>query len=80
MKKICSLIIVICVFSNASIHAGGIADMMNFVSQEGTMMNDTPGSIVKDQSGGFVSGGSTIIRGPRPKTLQPIRIQTPKFK
>lgn len=58
----------------------GIDGLMEFVQQPGSMHNTTAPKIVKDQQGGYLSGGSVLLRGPRPKELTPITIQTPKLK
>lgn len=58
--------------------ASGIEKLMKY-SQDGTMSNVNSAAIVNDQNGGYMTGGSILMRGPRPKTLQPVVIQTPKF-
>ncbi len=75
------IVLVITMLSSVnSSFAGGIDNLMKFTSQEGTMSNVTKGAIVKDQLGGYMTGGSIMLRGPQPKTLQPLVIQTPKFQ
>lgn len=59
--------------------ASGIDRLMKYASPEGTMSNATKGAIISDQQGGYMTGGSILLRGPRPKTLQPLVVQTPKF-
>ncbi len=59
--------------------AGGIDKLMKYASPDGTMSNVNKGAIIKDQQGGYMTGGSVLLRGPKPKTLQPLTIQTPKF-
>ena len=44
------------------------------------MSNLNKAAIIQDQHGGYMTGGSLIIRGPRPKELQPLTVQTPKFE
>ena len=56
-----------------------ISNLMKHTSQEGAMINVNKAGIVKDQHGGYLTGGSVVLRGPRPKTLLPLTIQTPKF-
>jgi hypothetical protein len=48
--------------------------MDNLIPKDG-MYNKTKAAVIKDQSGGFVTGGSLLIRGPAPKELQPLMIQ-----
>ncbi len=57
----------------------GIDALVKYASPDGSMSNVTKGAIVKDQQGGYMTGGSILLRGPRPKTLQPLVVQTPKF-
>lgn len=76
--KLCLMILIL--LNHYPSQANGIADLIKFASPDGTMINDTAGGIINDQTGGFISGGSLILRGPKPKVLQPIQIQTPKFK
>ena len=59
--------------------AGGVDDLMKFASPKGSMVNVNKAGVVRDQQAGYVTGGSVILRGPRPKTLQPLSIQTPKM-
>jgi hypothetical protein len=61
-----------------STFASGIEKLMKY-SREGTMSNVSKGAIIKDQTGGYMTGGSVLLRGPRPKVLQPLVVQTPKF-
>ena len=62
-----------------SVYASGIEKLMKYASPEGTMSNVNKAAIINDQLGGYMTGGSVIMRGPRPKTLQPLTVQTPKF-
>lgn len=57
----------------------GIDALVKYASPAGSMSNVSKGAIVKDQHGGYMTGGSILLRGPRPKTLQPLVVQTPKF-
>ncbi len=59
--------------------AAGVESLMKYASPDGTMSNVNKAEIVKDQQGGYMTGGSVILRGPRPQTLQPLVVQTPKF-
>jgi hypothetical protein len=54
--------------------------MVDFISQDGAMHNITAPQIIKHQGAGHMTGGSMIVRGPRPKVLQPLHIQAPRFK
>lgn len=64
---------------SATSFASGIDKLMKYASPDGTMSNVNKGAIIKDQQGGYMTGGSILLRGPRPKTLQPLTVQTPKF-
>ena len=79
--KILSLLFIVIWVNSYSLiaRAGGVESLMKYASPEGTMSNVTKGAIVKDQQGGYMTGGSVILRGPRPQTLQPLVIQTPKL-
>lgn len=58
----------------------GIDSLVKYASPEGTMSNHNSPAIIKDQSGGYMTGGSILLRGPRPKELSPMHVQTPKLK
>ena len=60
--------------------SAGLEGLVKFASPEGAMHNVTAPQVVKDQTGGYMTGGSILLRGPRPKELQPISVQTPKLK
>ena len=59
--------------------ASGIDKLMKYAAPSGSMSNVNSAAIIKDQQGGYMTGGSVILRAPRPKTLQPLTTQTPKF-
>jgi conjugative transfer pilus assembly protein TraH len=63
---------------SASIYASGIEKLMQFTAP-GTMGNLNKPAVIKDQQGGYLTGGSLILRGPQPKELQPLTVQTPRF-
>ena len=73
------LILIITIFGSHVTFGSGIEKLMKYASPDGTMSNVNKGAIINDQLGGYMTGGSVILRGPRPKTLQPLTIQTPKF-
>lgn len=58
---------------------GGIESLVKYVADEGAMVNVNKSTIVQDQQGGYMTGGSVLIRGAPPKTLQPLVVQMPKF-
>ena len=62
-----------------SSHAG-IEELQRYYTAAGGMSNYTKGGVYKDQLAGHLSGGSLVFRGPRPKTLQPMTVTTPKFE
>jgi conjugative transfer pilus assembly protein TraH len=67
-------------FLTMSSSIAGLDGLMQYVSPEGSMSNVNTPAIIKDQSGGYMTGGSILLRGPRPKELSPLNIQTPKLK
>lgn len=73
-------LLIMLIFSYVNESFAGMENLMNFAAQDGSLSNHTAPAIIKDQQGGYLSGGSLIIRGPRPKELSPITIQTPKLK
>ncbi len=77
-KKILFLFSLLAFFVESN--ASGIDKLMKYASPDGAMSNINKSAIIKDQQGGYMTGGSIIIRGPKPKTLQPLVIQTPKFE
>jgi hypothetical protein len=75
--KILSLILIV---ANSSLaFASGVEKLMKYATPAGSMSNINKGAIINDQQGGYVTGGSAILRAPRPITLQPLVVQTPKF-
>jgi conjugative transfer pilus assembly protein TraH len=73
---------IVCIFvivSQDCAIAGGIDHLVKYASPDGSMSNVNKPAIVKDQSGGYMTGGSIILRGPKPMELTPLNIQTPKF-
>jgi len=81
MIKILPLLLTVIVinFYSMIVQASGVESLMKYASPDGTMSNVNKAEIVNDQQGGYMTGGSVILRGPRPQTLQPLIIQTPKF-
>lgn len=59
-------------------HAG-IDALVRYATPEGGMSNFNTPAIIKDQTGGYMTGGSILLRGARPKELNPLQIQTPKL-
>jgi conjugative transfer pilus assembly protein TraH len=57
--------------------AGGLDGFMKFAERGGSMTSVNRAAIVQDQRTGYMTGGSIISRGPRPKTLQPLQVQLP---
>lgn len=78
--NILKYIVIITIFGNHTIFASGIDKLMKYASPNGSMSNVNKAAIINDQQGGYMTGGSVILRGPRPKTLQPLTIQTPKLE
>jgi hypothetical protein len=59
--------------------ANPLSKLVDFAEQDGTMVSRNAPAIIQDQSGGFYTGGSMLMRGPKPKNLQPFTVQLPKF-
>jgi conjugative transfer pilus assembly protein TraH len=79
MRMVSVLTLVMLSISLPHTSFAGIDELVKYATPDGSMSNLTKGAIVKDQQGGYMTGGSILIRGPRPKTLQPLLVQTPKF-
>jgi conjugative transfer pilus assembly protein TraH len=58
----------------------GLDSLIQYASPEGSISNVNSPAIIKDQTGGYMTGGSILLRGPRPKELNPASFQTPKLK
>ena len=71
--------LIIVAFGSHTSFASGIDKLMKYAAPTGSMSNVNKAAIINDQQGGYMTGGSVILRAPRPKTLQPLTIQTPKF-
>jgi conjugative transfer pilus assembly protein TraH len=72
-------IIVVIMLNVSNILASGIDKLMKYATPDGAMSNVNKAAIINDQQGGYMTGGSILLRGPKPKTLQPLILQTPKF-
>lgn len=73
------LLIILSFFTPLLALAGATDRLIEQLLPKDTMYNKTDAAIIKDQSGGYVTGGSVIIRPPAAKTLSPIDIQMPHF-
>jgi len=71
------LLLMVC--SGLQAQASGLANLMQYAQSNGTMTNINKGKVVSDQQAGYITGGSIISRGPKPKTLTPLRVQPPSF-
>jgi conjugative transfer pilus assembly protein TraH len=78
-KRLSVFLLVFIILPATQSYASGIDRLMKYASPNGTMSNETKSAIIKDQQGGYMTGGSILLRGPKPKTLQPLVIQTPRF-
>jgi conjugative transfer pilus assembly protein TraH len=76
MKKFLMLFVLIIPYLSLA----GVDKLMKYASPDGSMSNVNKPEVIEDQSGGFVTGGSIIMRGPRPQVLQPFHVETPSFK
>jgi len=70
---------VILIILTPSTSYAGIESLVKYLTDEGAMVNVNQPDIVKDQQGGYMTGGSVLLRGAPPKTLQPLVVQMPKF-
>ena len=75
-----SIVLVMTALQSLSANAGSLSKLMDYASQDGAMSSHNGPAIIKDQQGGFFTGGSLLIRGPKAKTLEPFTVQTPKFR
>jgi conjugative transfer pilus assembly protein TraH len=72
--------LLITLISSVSINSfAGIDKLMKYAAPSGSMSNTNKAAVITDQQGGYMTGGSMLVRGPKPKTLQPLIVQTPKF-
>ncbi len=79
LKTLIAGVILILTFTVRDTHASGLNKLLKFIDQSGGMSNYNAPAIIRDQQGGFMTGGSLQIRGARPKTLQPAHVQLPSF-
>lgn len=77
MKNTALFLLIMSVINSAN---AGIDNLVKYASPESSMHNVNAPKIVQEQEGGYITGGSIILRGPRPQELAPINIQTPKLK
>lgn len=62
------------------VKAGGLDNLIKYTQRDGSMTNVNSGGIVSDQRAGYISGGSIVSRGPKPKVLRPLVVQAPSFE
>jgi hypothetical protein len=62
------------------VQASGLDNLIKYTERDGSMTNVNSGGIVSDQRAGYISGGSIISRGPKPKVLHPLIVQSPSFE
>jgi hypothetical protein len=79
LKTLIAGVILILTFTARDTYASGLNKLLKFIDQSGGMSNYNAPAIIRDQQGGFMTGGSLQIRGARPKTLQPAHVQLPSF-
>jgi conjugative transfer pilus assembly protein TraH len=65
------------ILASSKAQASGIEKLMRY--SEGALSNVSKPAVISDQQGGYMTGGSVIVRGVRAKSLQPLVVQTPKF-
>ena len=78
VKMIVNIGFVFLILSELSF-AGGLDGFMKFARSGSALTSVNAGAIVEDQRSGFMTGGSILRRGPRPKELQPVNIQMPSI-
>jgi hypothetical protein len=66
--------------SSTVVLASPLNKLLDYASQDGAMVSHNGPAIMQDQQGGYLTGGSMLIRGPKPMTLEPFNVQTPKFR
>jgi hypothetical protein len=79
LKTLIAGVILILTFTARDTYASGLNKLLKFIDQSGGMSNYNAPAIIRDQQGGFMTGGSLQIRGARPKILQPAHVQLPSF-
>jgi len=72
--------ILISIFTKNIAYASSIDALVKYTSPSGTMSNVNAPAIIKDQAGGYMTGGSILLRGPKPRELSPFIVQTPRLK
>jgi len=77
---LCILIGILLNLIITTVSYGGLDKLVEYAAPNGSMSNINTPAIIKDQSGGYMTGGSILLRGPRPKDLDPVNVQTPKLK
>ena len=77
--KIIALTLVLIVNNASKVQASPLNKLLDYASQDGAMVSHNGPAIIKDQQGGYLTGGSMLVRGPKPRTLEPFTMQTPKF-
>lgn len=65
------------IIAASPVQAGGLDGFLKYAGQGGSMTSINKGGVVSDQRSGYMTGGSIIVRGPRPMDLQPLGIQLP---
>ena len=73
-----AIIFIFSCFLPESANASGLEKLMKHASP-GSLVNVNKGAVLQDQKAGYLTGGSIIMRGPKPRELQPLMLQTPRF-
>jgi len=79
----CALILLVTYLNLVTTHssyASPLNALVKYASPDGGMSNVNSAAIIKDQQGSYMTSGSILLRGPKPKELEPIFIQTPRLK
>lgn len=60
--------------------AGPLDNLVKYAEPDGGMSNVSKPRAVSDQQSGYYTGGSIVMRGPRPRDLRPAHVQLPDFR
>ena len=78
LKSTIYLISILYILYHAS-YASPIKSLVKYATNS-NLTNKNKATIISDQQGGFVTGGSVITRGARPNDIRPLGLQTPQLK
>lgn len=78
-KLVLILLCITLVLRTQCANAGGVDNLLKWSKSGDSMVSINQGAVISDQRAGYLTGGSIIVRGPKPEILQPLVIQPPSF-